>query len=266
MRRLLALIRADALTTFSYRLQTIAWLGGMVVTIVPLYFVAQALQPVMTNAIAGEGRQYFGFLLVGIIAVLLLTTALNALPDGIRSGIGRGTLEAMLATPTPLPVLLTGMMGFPLLLTVLRGTIMLVAAWILGAHVIWARGLPALGILLLIALAYVPFAILSASLILAFKTAGPFATVVLTLSALLGGVYYPTQVIPSWLHHVSAFVPLTYGLRALRRTLLDGAPFGALAPDLAILAAFTVGLLLVSLIVFSQALRYARRAGTLAQY
>ena len=113
MRRLLALIRADALTTFSYRLQTIVWLGGMVVTIVPLYFVAQALQPVMTNAIAGEGRQYFGFLLVGIIAVLLLTTALNALPDGIRSGIGRGTLEAMLATPTPLAGAVDGNDGLP---------------------------------------------------------------------------------------------------------------------------------------------------------
>lgn len=266
MGKLLALIRADALTTFSYRLQSIAWFGGMIVTIVPLYFVAGALQPVMTNAIAGEGHQYFGFLLVGIIAFLLLTTAVNALPDGIRSGIGRGTLEAMLATPTPLPVLLAGMTGFPFLLTVARAAIMLIAAWILGAHVVWARGLPALGILVLIALAYVPFAILSASLILAFKTAGPFPTVVLTLSALLGGVYYPTQVIPSWLHNISAFLPLTYGLRALRRTLLDGASFATLAPDLAVLATFTVGLFVISVVVFSGALRYARRAGTLAQY
>ena len=266
MRKILALTRADALTTFSYRLQTVAWLGGLVVTIVPLYFVAQALQPVMTNAIATEGHQYFGFLLVGIIAFLLLTTAVNALPGAIQSGISRGTLEAMLATPTPLPVLLTGMMGFPILLTVVRGAVMLVAAWVLGAHVVWARGLPALGILLLLALAYIPFAILSASLILAFRTAGPLPTVVLTASALLGGVYYPTQVIPSWLHHVSAFLPLTYGLRALRRTLLDGASLGTLAPDLAILAAFTIGLLLTSVVVFSGALRYARRAGTLAQY
>jgi ABC-2 type transport system permease protein len=266
VRKLLALIRADGLTNFSYRFQTIAWLGGLVVTIVPLYFVAQALQPVMTNAIATEGRQYFGFLVVGTVAFLLLTTSVNALPEAIRSGIGRGTLEAMLATPAPLPLLLTGMMGFPLLLTALRAAILLLSAWALGAHVVWARTLPALGILLLIVLAHVPFAIVSAALILAFKSAGPFQAGVLTGSVLLGGVYYPTHVIPSWLHDASAVLPLTYGLRALRRTLLDRAPFAAVAPDVAILAAFGLALLAASLLAFAWALRYARRAGTLAQY
>jgi len=266
VRKILALTRADGLTTLSYRLQTLAWLGGLLVTIVPLYFVAQALQPLMSNAIATEGHEYFGFLLVGIIAFLLLTTVVTALPGAIQSGISRGTLEAMLATPTPLPVLLTGMLGFPLLMTIIRATVILVAAWVLGAHVVWARGFAALGVLMLIALAYLPFAILSASLILAFRTAGPLPTAVLTLSGLLGGVYYPTQVIPSWLHHASAFVPLTYGLRALRRTLLDRAAFDALAPDLVMLAGFTVVLLGASLVLFSWALRHARRAGTLAQY
>lgn len=266
MHKLLALTRADGLTVFSYRLQTIVWMGGLLVTIVPLYFVAQALQPVMTNSIATEGQQYFGFLLVGIIAFLLLATSVNALPEAIQSGIRRGTLEAMLATPTPLPVLLAGMMGFPLLLTIMRAAIMLISAWVLGAHVVWARALPAFGILVLIVLAHIPFAVLSASLILAFKTAGPFPTGVVTVSALLGGVYYPTQVIPSWLHYVSAFLPLTYGLRALRRTLLDRASLSILAPDLLMLIALIVALFVTSLVVFSWALRYARRAGTLAQY
>jgi len=266
VRKLLALMRADGLTALSYRLQTISMLGGLVVTIVPLYFVARALQPVMTRAIATEGQQYFGFLVVGIIAFFLLTTSVSALPDAIRAGITRGTLEALLATPTPLPVLFIGMIGFPLLWTIVRGAIMLVSAWVLGAHVAWDRGVPALGILVLIAVAHLPFAILSASVIIAFKAAGPFSQGVLTVSALLGGVYYPTHVIPAWLHAISAVLPLTYGLRALRRTLLERASFGTVAPDVAILAGFALVLLAVSLLAFSWALRYARRAGTLAQY
>jgi hypothetical protein len=104
-----------------------------------MFFVARALQPVMANSIATEGTEYFGFLLVGVITFLLLSTAVNALPDAIRSGIGRGTLEAMLATPTRLPVLLTGMMGFPLALTLARGAVMLLAASLLGAHIAWGR-------------------------------------------------------------------------------------------------------------------------------
>ena len=39
----------------------------------------------------------------------------------------------------------------------------------------------------------------------------------LAASTLLGGVYYPTTVIPSWLASASEFVPLGYGLRALRQ-------------------------------------------------
>jgi hypothetical protein len=61
-------------------------------------------------------------------------------------------------------------------------------------------------------------------------------------------------------------VPLSYGLRALRRTLLDGAPVAASARDLAILGGGALALLAISLIVFSYALRYAKHAGTLAQY
>ncbi|HUK21874.1 MAG TPA: ABC transporter permease [Gemmatimonadales bacterium] len=266
MRKILALIRADGLTTASYRLRTLVWVCSMVVTIVPLYFVAQALQPTMTNAIATEGRQYFAFLVVGTVALLVLATAVNTLPEAVQAGISRGTLEALLATPTSLPVLFGGLMGFPVLLTLARGGIVLVAAWALGAHVVWVRLVPAVAILLLILAAHVPFAILGASLVLAFKTSGSFPSAVLTASALLGGAYYPTRVIPSWLHGASTVLPLTYGLRALRRTLIDPMPLQTILPDVAILAALGIGLLAISLLAFAWAMRYARQAGTLAQY
>jgi ABC-2 type transport system permease protein len=142
----------------------------------------------------------------------------------------------------------------------------LAAAVALGAHVAWDRGLLAVLVLFLIMLAYIPFAILIASLVIAFRTTGSLSRIVVTLSSLLGGVYYPTTVIPSWLHDVSGLVPLTYGLRALRRSVLDRAPLDAIASDLGILSAFAVVLLGSSLVVFAGALRYARRAGTLAQY
>jgi len=266
MRSVFALIRADGLATLSYRLQTLLSLGGLLFSIVPLYFIAGALQPVMAKAIASEGQQYFAFVVVGTIAYLLLMTTVGALPEAIRSGIGRGTLEAMLATPTPLPFLVTGMVGFPLLWTALRAGVVLISAWFLGAHVSWDRLVPALGILALLVLAHLPFAFVTASLILAFRTPGPFPQGVLTVSALLGGVYYPTQVIPSWLHEISSYLPLTYGLRALRRELLDRVPWDTLAPDVMALLAFVIALVPLSLWLFSWALSHARRAGTLAQY
>ena len=58
---------------------------------------------------------------------------------------------------------------------------------------------------------------------IAFRTAGPIPRGIVLISTFLGGVYYPTHIVPGWLENISAALPLTYGLRALRRVLLDGA-------------------------------------------
>jgi ABC-2 type transport system permease protein len=73
-------------------------------------------------------------------------------------------------------------------------------------------------------------------------------------------------VIPGAIQMISAIVPLTYGLRAIRVVLLEGKPLTAVSGDLFMLLGFAVGLFVVSTIAFQAALRYARRAGTLAQY
>jgi ABC-2 type transport system permease protein len=85
-------------------------------------------------------------------------------------------------------------------------------------------------------------------------------------SALLGGVYYPTHVIPSWIEHLSAIFPLTYGLRALRQTFLEGMSLHSVAADVGILVAFVVCLSLIGMICLKMGLAYARRSGTLAEY
>ena len=85
-------------------------------------------------------------------------------------------------------------------------------------------------------------------------------------STFLGGVYYPITVIPGWIKSISAFIPLTYGLTALRGVLLEGNSITTVWRDIAILGAFTAGALVVSGIGFRAALRYARQVGNLAQY
>lgn len=266
MRSALAIVRSRWLAARSYRIRMLLSLVSLLLTVVPLYFVANALQPIMADRIAAEGDQYFAFLVMGMVTMLLIPTAVNALPGEIGGGINTGVLEAMLGTRAGLPAILSGLTGFGLAWAFLRAAVMLIGASILGASIMWSQAGTAFVILLLIVLAYIPFALLGSAMVIAFRTAGPFAQGVLAISALLGGVYYPTQVIPSWIESVSAFVPLTYGLRALRRTMLDGQPLQAVAADLGILLAFIVALMALGAIALHLALSYARRAGTLSQY
>lgn len=266
MHRWRALVRAVWLAASSYRVGMLTSLGSLLLTVVPVYFIAHALQPMMAASIKSQGGEYFGFVLVGMIALMFLGVAVNSLPGVIGGSVGSGTLEAYLGTPTPLPTILAGLVSYDFLWASARALILLVAGAVLGAQLAWGRSLAAAAILALVVLAYLPFGLLGAAFMLWFRTTGPMPRGVIALSGLLGGVYYPTQVIPSWLHTVSAGIPLTYGLRALRQVVLENAPLSRVAGDVGILLLFVVGLGAVGTLAFARALRDARRTGSLTQY
>lgn len=266
MTRILALMRAHWQTMKSYRVQTLLSFVAIVASVVPLYFIAGAVQPVMSASIKSEGGNAFGFLAVGYATFMLVSMAVSALPQAVSDRINSGVFEALLATPTSLAELMLGLHAFDLLLAAVRAAVLLGAAALLGATMLPGRVFPAAMILMLIVLAHIPIGVLGAAMILGFRTAGPLPKLVISMSALLGGVYYPTSVIPSWLRLVSDALPLSYGLRALRRVLLQNASLGAVAPDLAAVAAYALALGTLAAVALSLSLRHARAQGTLTQY
>ena len=88
----------------------------------------------------------------------------------------------------------------------------------------------------------------------------------LVLSTLLGGVYFPTSVLPPIVSPLSEWLPLTPGLRALRQTLLLGYPLSTVGGDLIQLVGLTTVSMLVGVLALRWSFGYARRAGSLAQY
>ena len=267
MSKILALIAAQWRVMVSYRTQTLLSFGGLLFTVVPLYFVAGALQPVMANAIRTEGGDAFGFLLVGTSVILVVTVALSAVPSALSSGIASGTFEALLSTPTSAAdphhrdERLSAPHGGAPCGSPPGGRVRSSAsAWR------WGNCRWRCCVLVVLVLAHYAVGLISGAMVLAFRTAGPLSRLVLVASSLLGGVYYPTHVIPSWLQAVSAVLPLSYGLRALRRVLLQGASLGAVSHDLLVLAGETAVLLALGIGLMALAFRYARRQGTLAQY
>jgi len=266
LRSILALMRASYLTAASYRLALVLSFVSLIVSVIPVYFVSGALQPVVAESIANEGGQYFGFLILGIGSIYVLTAAISTLPGALSASLGNGTLEALLVTRTPLHHTLTGLIAYPLALAMVRSAILLVGAAIVGVPIAWS-GLPlAMFVMLLVLAAYLGVGLIGAALVLVFRTSGPLATGVLMVSGLLGGVYYSTTVIPAWLQDLSALVPLTYGLRAIRMLLLGGAPFAEVFNDISALVVFAAVMFSVSAATFVAALRHARASGTLSQY
>jgi ABC-2 type transport system permease protein len=107
---------------------------------------------------------------------------------------------------------------------------------------------------------------MAAGFIVVFKRGNPVTWLVANLATLLGGVYYPVSVLPTWLQSVARLLPITYALDAMRGALLDGAGWGELAPDLLALVAFCLVLFPVAQLVFRAAVRKARIDGSLTHY
>ncbi|RMF42809.1 MAG: ABC transporter permease, partial [Anaerolineae bacterium] len=74
------------------------------------------------------------------------------------------------------------------------------------------------------------------------------------------------EVLPPLLQSLSALLPVTYSLRAMRLAVLQGASLYTLRMDVLMLGAFSALLLPLSVAAFRAALRRVRRDGTLVGY
>ena len=68
------------------------------------------------------------------------------------------------------------------------------------------------------------------------------------------GAIYPLDGFPTWMREISVINPETYAIHALRLLMYNGAGFGAVAGDFAFLGAFTVLMVILSLLAFRRGL------------
>jgi ABC-2 type transport system permease protein len=265
-RAALALTQASWRTARSYRFSFALSFVSLAVTILPVYFVANALQPFMASVIASEGREYFGFVLIGTAVLTLVSAALSSFAGAVSGGLSSGFFEALLVTPTSLGSILAGQTGYAFAWAVARTTLLIGVGSFLGVDIHWLRLPEGLILTARIVAAYAGIGLAAAAFVVSFRTNAAIPQGVLVLSTLLGGVYFPTSVLPPGLAPLAEWVPLTPGLRALRQTLLLDYPLSAIGGDLARLAGLALVSLALGVATLRFAFRYARRAGSLSQY
>src|SRR5436190_3169572 len=197
MRSALALIRVSLLTAASYRLAWIMSFAGLALQIVPTYYIGRTLDPFLAPAIKGEGSDYFGFLVMGTVAYLLLAAAVDSLPRALERGINTGTLELIFSTPSSVPSLLVGLTGYELLWATARCIVVLGAAAVFGFHAHWLRFGEAAVILAMVVATYFGAGMIAGAMIIAYRRTASIQTVVIVGSAMLGGVTYPTKLVPT---------------------------------------------------------------------
>jgi ABC-2 type transport system permease protein len=260
-----AFLRRDFRVNISYRV-SFAFQSVSIVFELALFFY---LSRVVNEAdFTGQGLSggYFAYAAVGLALLTMVQVSLSSFTYKLREEQTTGTLEALMTTPTSPTVIVLSSAVYDLIRATATGLVLLgTAVVIFGLRLdldpasIGVATVALIGCLALFA----SLGVAVAAFTMVFKRGTMLLALVVTGLALLGGVYFPIEVLPDPIEWVASALPFTWSLDVFRAALLGGAVDPA---QLAGLFASAMVLLPLALLLFTAAVRRARQTGTLGQY
>ncbi|MBK8433863.1 MAG: ABC transporter permease [Chloroflexi bacterium] len=193
-----AFLVRDFHTQISYRAAFALSFVGLFFRAFIFFFISRFIGDVAALGLTSAGYQgdYFAFVLIGLAFNLYVGLGLTAFAEALREAQTTGTLEAMMMTPTPVSLMVVGSAGWSYAFTTLRVVVYLGLGVLLGMDLGGANwGLAAVALLLAL-IAFASIGIIAASVIMVIKRGDPITALVANVSALVGGVYYPIEVLP----------------------------------------------------------------------
>lgn len=267
MRLISAFLRRDFYTEISYRFAFLVGIGGIFFRAFIFYFLAQLIGESAAPYLAAYNGDYFAFVIIGIALGGYFGVGLSGFARALRQAQTTGTLEALMMTPVPVPLVIVGSAAWSYAYTTFRVLVyLLIGVLLLGLNLSGANVGAALLILLLGIVAFASIGILAASSIMIIKRGDPVTALFGNLANLVGGVFYPIEIMPGWLQSIAKLLPITYALQGMRLALLTGASWSELSGDILTLTLFCVILFPLSILTFRYAVERARLDGSLAQY
>lgn len=217
--------------------------------------------------LAPYGGDYFPFVLIGIALTDYLTVSSTSFANEIRNAQIMGTLESLLVTPTSIITILLSSFTYKLLSSSIRTlSYLLLGIFMFGIHFSAVHSGALLISFILTLLPFIGLGLFSAAFIIVLKRGSPISMLMAMSGSLLGGVLYPVAVLPTWLKPLSALLPVTHGLEAMRQILLQGAGLEEIMQQLYYLLIFSVIFMAVGIYSTHKALRIARQEGSLLHY
>jgi ABC-type multidrug transport system permease subunit len=161
--------------------------------------------------------------------------------------IEQGWFDRLIASPSPRPVLLAGLVASASLRSLIPAAVLLIVGFSLGVHWPGPGGL-AIALLITMGMAIVAAA-WGATIALRFKTqsASPLMQAGMLLLILTTTAYAPLELLTGWLQEVARYNPVTQIVDAARQGFVGSVTWGETWPGLLALAGLTALLLALAL-------------------
>jgi ABC-2 type transport system permease protein len=251
-------------TALSYRARLSLGLASLVLSTVTFVLIGRVVSASGSGFVERFGVDYTTFVVVGVLVHGVASSGLRAFRAALRREQLQGTLEALLASAVPLPIIVilsgagelavaaAGGGAFLALASLLAGLRVTVTAAMVGGAVLYVAFMSGVGLA-------------SAGFVLVSKEGDPISWVIGSVTGLLGGVYFPVELLPDWLGRAAAVLPTTRALK-LARSGLGAAGAQPTAQSLFGLAAAAVLSIALGLLLLRWGHGHARKHGTLAEY
>lgn len=256
------IIRRDAILFVSYRTQLVAQFLGPLFTITLFYYISHLLTAKSIHSPGG----YFGFVIVGLVIVQILTISIGVMPVSVRQELVSGTIERFLVSAHgPINGIL-GTMLFPLINAIFSGVLMLALATVIFGLPLAGTAVLALPVAVLGTFAFMPFAFFLVSVVMAFKQAASATQFIIAGVAIIGGLYFPITLLPGWIRWASDVQPFTPATDLLRHLLVNTPLVHPAGIELLKLVGFAAILFPAGVALLRASIRYGQRTGTIAEY
>lgn len=267
LRKAGAFVRRDFRIESGYKAAFMMRVIESMMLLVLFYFLSELITPRGSPGLSGHGYRYFPYAIVGLAFARYFDLTLRMFSESIRMAQVTGCLEAMMSSQTGCVtvVLMSSLYG---LISGAVQLLLILAAGVVAFGVDLTHiNIPATAVVLVLSLAtFVAFGVLSAAAVIWLKKGDPITWILSGFGAIIGGAYFPIDVMPAWMQKVALMIPITYSLDALRMTMLKGYSLVLVAKPVLTLLVITGALVPLSVGLFARAVRKGRREGTLMHY
>ncbi len=216
--------------------------------------VSHAPLPLVTEPVRARTFKYYDFLLPGLVGMGVMTFAITGMGIAITRFREQQILKRILATPLRPVRFLAAQVGARLVLSVVQAAVILAVGMLLFHGHVYGN---MLWIFVLVVFANLAF--LNIGFAIAGRAPNPDAAqgmgqAVAIPMMFLSGVFFPLDTLPSVIHSIVRFLPLTPLLDALRKVAIDGASITGLGSQLGQLAIWVV----ITFLIASRSFRFAQ--------
>ena len=194
-----------------------------------------------------NGHPAADYLLTGMLGYGVASTAFAGLAITLVVRREYGVLKRLRSTPLPTATYLASVLASTLIVFAVQALILLTLGWLFFGARMPPRPVSLAAALAVGAVAFAAIGFGAAALIRSAEGSSAGVNLVLLPMAFLSGSFGPTREYPDVLRAIGDVLPLKYLIDLVGRIYLDGRPFWTRPADLAVVAAWAVGGILVAL-------------------